>query len=34
MQAGLPLCIVVLLAKMRTLKSDKGMHKIKKNVRD
>jgi hypothetical protein len=29
MQAGLPVCIVVLLAKMRTLKSDKGMRKIK-----
>jgi hypothetical protein len=28
-QAGLPVCIMVLLADVRTLKSDKGMHKRK-----
>jgi hypothetical protein len=28
-QAGLPVCIVVLLVEVRTLKSDKGMHKRK-----
>jgi hypothetical protein len=28
-QAGLPVCIVVLLAEMRTLKSDKEMHQRK-----
>jgi hypothetical protein len=29
MQAGLRVCIVVLSTEMRTLKSDKGMPKIK-----
>jgi hypothetical protein len=28
-QAGLPVCIMVLLAKVHTLKNDKGMHKRK-----
>jgi hypothetical protein len=28
-QAGLPVCIVVLLAEVRTLKGDKGMHNKK-----
>jgi hypothetical protein len=30
---GLPVCIMVLLAEVRTLKSDKGMHK-RRNIRD
>jgi hypothetical protein len=29
MQVGLPICIVVLLSEVHTLKNDKGLHKRK-----
>jgi hypothetical protein len=33
-QPGLPICIVELLATVRTLKNDKGMHNGKRNAED